>query len=119
MRLESLEAIGQAGDDLCLGAVLHEKRNAAGMVRFYMAGYDVVNAGRIDDARNAGQHFLAEGFLYRINQGDFFIQDEIGIIGGAATGLVAVEAAHGPVDGPYPVNIGFDFNGLHITTAFR
>ena len=48
-----------------------------------------------------------------VDQRDLVVDDEIGIVGRAALRVVAVKAAHRPVDGPDPVDVITDFDGVH------
>lgn len=116
-RREALETVGLAGDDGCLRAVVCHERNSAGVVRLHVAGNDVVDLRWIDDGRNTLQKLFPEGFLDGIDERDFFIQNQIGVVGRPTAGLISVEAAHGPVDCPHPINIFFDFDCLHRKTS--
>ena len=51
--------------------------------------------------------------LHRVDERDFVIDDEIGIVAGTTLGVVAVKAAHGPVDGSDPVDAVTDFDSVH------
>jgi hypothetical protein len=58
-------------------------------------------------------------FLDRVEQGDFLILDQEGIIGCSFVGRVAVKIPDIPVDGSHPVNIVFDLEGFHILSLLR
>ena len=110
---EALETLRRAGDDCGVGADLGHERDAAGMIGLDMARYDVVDFRRIDDALDALEQLRLEAVLHRIDERDFVIEDEVGVIRRAAAGLIAVERAHRPVDGSYPVYIFRDFYCFH------
>ena len=58
-------------------------------------------------------HFAAVLLFNRIDQGDLVINDQVGVVGGAAVGGVAVEITGEPVNGPNPVNSWRQFDLFH------
>ena len=117
-RLEALEALRDARDDLGVRAVGHHEGQRAGVVGLDVIGDDVVNLSRVDDGSDALEELFLERFLDRVDEGDFLVEDQVGVVARAAARLVAVEAAHGPVDGADPVDIFADFNCFHDVTSF-
>ena len=117
-RLEALEALRDARDDLGVRAVGHHEGQRAGVVGLDVIGDDVVNLSRVDDGSDALEELFLERFLDRVDEGDLLVEDQVGVVARAAARLVAVEAAHGPVDGADPVDIFADFNCFHDVTSF-
>ena len=72
---------------------LQDLRQAAAVVGFGVVGDDHVDLGRVDDGRDALQHLAEKAFLHRVDEGDLFIDDEVGVVGRALLRLVAVEIA--------------------------
>ena len=117
---ESLQPIGQARDDLGVGTMLHHERDGPGVIGLDMAGDDVVDPGGIDDGGDTREQLGGKGFFDRIDERDLLVENQICVIGGAASRLVAMETAHGPVDGADPVDVFTDFNCLHdVGLAFK
>ena len=117
-RLEAFEAVRDARDDFGIRAVGHHERQGAGVVRLDVVRDDVVNLRRVDDGRDAFEEFFLERLLDRINQGDFIIENQISVVARATARLIAMEAAHGPVNGTNPVNVFADFNCFHVLNLF-
>ena len=76
------------------------------MIHFHMVGYQIVNLFRIYDFPDTLKKLLGKGLFHRVYQGDFLINDEIGVIGGASVGRIAMKAAHIPVHHAYRINAG-------------
>jgi len=75
------------------------------MIRFGVVADNVVDVGRVGQGRDVGQELVGEGFLGRIDQGDFLVADEIGVVGGTVRRFITVKISHGPVDVAYPVDL--------------
>ena len=117
-RLEALESLRDARDDFGVRAVGHHEGQGAGVVGLDVVGDDVVDLRRVNDRGDALEELFLERLLDGVNEGDFLVEDQVGVVARAAARLVAVEAAHGPVDGADPVDIFADFNCFHDGTSF-
>ena len=83
------------------------------MIRLNVVGDDVIDVRGIDDCGDAREQFVVKTTLHCVDEGDLLVEDEVCIIGGTALRVVAVKAAHRPVNGSDPVNIIPDFDGVH------
>ena len=106
MQLQSVVSAGSACDNHCMGRLCHYRRDCSGMVHLHMVGYQIVNLFRIYDFPDTLKKLLGKGLFHRVYQGDFLINDEIGVIGGASVGRIAMKAAHIPVHHAYRINAG-------------
>ena len=87
------------------------------MVGFRVVGDDDVDFRGVYDGGNAREHLLFEAAFHRVDEGDFFVEDEIGVVGGAFLRLVAVEIPQVPVDGAHPIDAFCDFHCVHALFA--
>ena len=76
------ERLGR-GDDLRLRVCLHKDGDIGGMVRLHVLHNEVIRATAVKLRFEVLQPFHAEVGVYRIHDGNFFIEDDIGIIGHA------------------------------------
>ena len=95
------------------GDVFYERDRPA-VVGFGMVGNDHVDFCGVNDGGNARKHLFLEGFFHRVDEGDLFVENEIGVVSRAFFRFVAVEVAQIPVDGAYPVDALCDANGVHV-----
>ena len=70
-------------DDLRLRVCLHKDSDIGGMVRLHVLHNEVIRATAVKLRFEVLQPFHAEVGVYRIHDGNFFIEDDIGIIGHA------------------------------------
>ena len=76
------EGLG-GGDDDSRGIFIHEAGNIGGMIRLHMLDHEVIRKAAGEGFLQAGQPFLAKVLIHRVHDGDFFVQDHVGIIGHA------------------------------------
>ena len=86
----------------------------AGVVGLDVAGDDDINLRGLDDGRNAGEEFILEFNLRGVDERNFFVDNQIGVVAGAARGFVAVEISQRPIDCAHPKNIFTDLNRLAV-----
>jgi len=100
---------------------LHNAVKAARVVRLQVVHHQVVDArGAAAGLGDGANELLIEVALHRVEQGDFLVQHQKGVVGGAARRKgIAVEVPAVPVNGADPENIFFDFNRLHVQSPFR
>ena len=108
-----LDARAERGVHLCVFRILQDIGDRAAVVGFRMVGNDDLDPGGVDDGRDSFEHLFFERFLYRVDQGDFFVDDEIGVVSRALLRLVAVEIPQVPVDRAYPIDAFGNFNCFH------
>ena len=108
-----LDARAERGVHLCVFRILQDIGDRAAVVGFRMVGNDDLDSGGVDDGRDSFEHLFFERFLYRVDQGDFFVDDEIGVVSRALLRLVAVEIPQVPVDRAYPIDAFGNFNCFH------
>ena len=99
-------------DDLLRADGLDDLGQTAGVVHLHVVDHQVVDLLRVDDIADAVQQFALVGLLHRVDEGDFFIDDEKGVVGGAVD-RIAVKVAADPVDSPDPVDVLGKCNLLH------
>ena len=86
----------------------------AGVVHLHVVGDKHVDLGRVNHRGDALEQLIGEGDLGRVDQRDLLVQDEIGVVGDAGLGSVAVELARVPVERANPVDVRLDLNcGKH------
>ena len=88
-----------------LGHGAKHLRQCAGMVQLGMVADHVIHARKIDQRSNVPQQLVGKWSLDRVDQGGLLVAQQIGVVGGAALGVVAVEVADRPVDGADPVDV--------------
>ena len=110
---QPFQSVRCARDDLRVRCKRGDERHAVRVIRLDVVRDDVVNLRWVNDRGDAREHFLLEAALDRVDEGDLFVYDEVGIVGRTALRVVAVKAAHRPVDSSDPVDIVPDFYGVH------
>ena len=98
---------------LCIFGALKHRGDAAAVVGFGVVGDDDVDLRGVDYGGDAREHLRFEAALHRVDEGDFFVEDKIGVVGGAFLRFVAVEIPEIPVDGAHPVDAFGDLHCLH------
>ena len=90
------------------------------MVGLHVVRHDVVNRGGVNDLPDIFDHLSREGTVHGIDQGRFFINDEIGVIRGPTMGRIreTMKVPSVPIDGSNPEDVFKDFDGpqnaLHL-----
>ena len=102
-----------------IGAGLGQSRQAAGMVRFHMVHYNVVDFFRIHNGPDVAQLFPGEKSLHPVDQADFFIHDQEGVVGDPPRSGKAVEVMEGPVPDPHFVYIIDNGTSFHVESPFK
>ncbi len=75
------------------------------MVQFGVIADDIVDASRIRERGYVPQQFCGKRRLDGVDQGGLAIAHQIGVVGGATFGIVAMKVADRPIDGADPINI--------------
>ncbi len=84
--------------DHCVGIGIHEQSDIGGMIRFHMVHDQIVRHPAVQNLVESIQPFPAEVSVYRIQYGDLFIQNDIGVICHApGNGILAFEQIDLPV----------------------
>jgi hypothetical protein len=107
---EATDALRCGGIDLDVRGELLDDRGGAGVVHLHMVADEDIDLGRIDHGRDAGYELVLERDLGRIDERHLLVHDQIGVVGDAVLGLVAVEAAGIPVERAHPIDIGLYLN---------
>ena len=110
---QPFQSVRCARDDLRVRCKLGDERHAVRVIRLDVVGDDVIDTRGIDDCGDARGQFVVKTALHCVDESDLFVYDEVGIVGRTALRVVAVKAAHRPVDGSDPVDIVPDFYGVH------
>ena len=92
---------------------MHDPGQSAGMVHLRMIADHIINFFGVDDLSNAVQKVIGEFLFDRVDQGHFFIQDQIGVIGGTLRGGMPMKFPQVPIDSPNPKNIFNNFYRFH------
>ena len=80
-RRQTLEAVGIRRDNFGVGSKGGNFLERAGMIRFNVAGDDNINLRGVDNGSNSGNQFVLESNLRRVNERDFFVENQIGVVG--------------------------------------
>ena len=67
-------------NDFCCGICIHERKDAAGMVRLHMLYDQIVRNTLAQSAFDMIEPSLCKMRIHRIHDGDLLIQDDVGII---------------------------------------
>ena len=84
-----------------------------------MVHHDVVDFFRIHDGPDIAQLFLGKGSFYPIDQTDFFIHDQEGVVGNPPGSGKAVEVMEGPVPDPHFIYIADNGTSFHVESPFK
>jgi len=79
-----------------------------------MVDDQVIDVSGVHQLLDMVHQFTHVGFLDRIEESDFFVLDQEGIIGCSFIRGVAMEIPDIPVNGTYPEDVLFNFRGVHI-----
>ncbi len=80
-------------------------RQGAGMVQFGVIADDVVDARRFDQRGDVLQQLVGKGRFDGVDQRGLVVANEVGVVGRAPLGVVAVEIADRPIDGADPIDV--------------
>ena len=104
--------------DLGVGGDFVDHGQGAGVIHLNMVGNDHIDLGGVDDLRDTLHKLIGKRRLARVDQGDLLVHDEVGVIGDAALGGVAVEQALVPIDAANPPNLRRDLNSVqHVGSS--
>ncbi len=103
---------GLRGEDLLGSRGGDRLWETAGVVHLGVVGDDVVDPVDRQHRGDAGEHLGDEGAADGVDQHDLVRDDEVRVVGGAATRAIAVEVAERPVDGAHPVDAIGDLHCL-------
>ena len=84
------------------------------MVGFGVVGHDYVNVGGAYHGGNPRQQLILKTPFHRVDKGDFFVHDKIGIISRALGGFVTMKLPHGPINRPNPIYILGNLYRFHV-----
>jgi hypothetical protein len=94
---------GTGGHDASVGTGRHHVTQARVVVGLDVVDHDHVDAGWVDDLRDAGEQLGHERRLHGVDQGDLVgALHQVGVVGRAARRIESVEVAEVPVDGTDP-----------------
>jgi hypothetical protein len=102
-----------------MGAGLGQSRQTAGMVRFHMVHYDIVDFFRVHNGPDVAQLFPGKRSLHPVDQADLFIHDQEGVVSNPPGSGKAVEVVEGPVPDPHFVYIVDDGTSFHVESPFK
>jgi hypothetical protein len=74
------------------------------MIHLHVVLDDHVDIGRIDDIADAGQLLVPEVVFHIVDEGNLFINNQIGIVRGASLSEITMEIPEVPVDAANPVD---------------
>ena len=98
---------------LRLRASLRQGRHSTGMVRLHVIDNDTFNAFQRRNLADVAQQLLGKRSLYGINQRNFFVHNQIRIIGRTTLRFIAVEITYRPILYTYIINIFNNLQWLH------
>ena len=111
--LQGLEAQGGAEDFFGLAA-FHDLGQGTGVIQLQMIADDIVDFFRLHDLAQAAEQGSGAAGGAGVHEDVLFIPDHIGIVGRAFRGAgVAVKVAMVVIDAADPVDVFFQFKGLH------
>ena len=108
-----LDPRARGGADLRVRRKPLDERQAAAVVGFGVVGDNDIDLRGVDDGADAREHLFAEALLHRVDEGHFFVEDKVGVVGGAFFRFIAVEVAQVPVDRAHPIDVFGKFERLH------
>ena len=85
------------GEDLLRLDGGNDLRQGAGVVGFGVVGNDVVDLSGVDDRADTGEHLIGKRSFHRVDEGDFLVDDEKGVIGRAPGSQITVEVPDVPI----------------------
>ena len=118
VRADLVHAGRSAGVDGRARRELVDLGQAAGVVHLHVVGDHDVDLRRIDHLADALNELVGEGRLSGIDERYLLVHDEIGVVGNAAFGGVAVELALVPVEPADPPNLRRDLNSVEHAAPF-
>ena len=83
------------------------------MVRLYVIDNDTLNAFQRRNLADVAQQLLGKRSLHGINQRNFFVHNQIRIVGRTTLRLIAVEITYRPILYTYIINIFNNLQWLH------
>ena len=89
------------------------------MVHFGVVADDVIDFFRVDHRTDIGQELISKRPFNRVNEGYFFVNDQIGVIGGALIGRIAMKIPDIPISHAHFENSIRYFNGFHCSLLFK
>ena len=111
------DSCAESGVYFCIFRNFQNGRNTAAVIGFRMVGNNDIDFRRIDHGCYAGKHFAFEAFLDRIDQGDFFVENKISVVGRTFFRFVAVEIPEIPVNGAHPIDAFAELECFHIANS--
>jgi hypothetical protein len=102
-----------------LGAMAHDSRKAAGMIRLRVVGHNHIDLRRIDNLSDIFYKFILKGFPGGVHEDNLFINNKIGIIGGSPMGgkLMPMELPQSPIHDPNPIHPRCHFRNHFISSC--
>ena len=73
------ESLG-GGNDPCGRELFHKEADIGGMVRLHMLDNEIIGNTAFESLLKIGKPFFTKMLIHRVHDGDFFVQDDIGII---------------------------------------
>ena len=89
------------------------------MVHLGVVTDHVIDFFRIYDGADIGQELISERLFDRVNEGYFFIQNQIGVVGGALIGGIAMKIPDIPIGYAHSKNSIRYFDGFHCSLLFK
>ncbi len=84
-----------------------------------MVDHQVIDLFGIDDVVDAVHQLAFIRLFDGVNQGDLLVNDEKGVVGGAAIGGITVKITDVPVDSAHPVDIVGELYRFHGSKSSR
>jgi len=106
---------GRRADQLFRLDDFHHRRQGARMIHLDVVDHQVVDLLGVDDGADPAQQFIEVRMLDRIEQGDLFIDDQVGVVGGAPVGGISVKIPDVPIDRSDPVDSFGQFGCAHAS----
>ena len=98
---------------LRLRTSLRQGRHSTGMVRLHVIDNDTLYAFQWRNLADVAQQLLGKRSLHGVNQRNFFVHNQIRIVGRTTLRLIAVEIAYRPILYTYIINIFNNLQWLH------
>ena len=113
-----VHAGGTARHQAGVGRELVDLGEAPGMVHLHVIGDHKADLGGVDHLADALDKLIGKRGLGRVDKGDGLVHDEVGVVGDATLGGVAVERALVPVDAANPPDLGRDLDCVKHDASF-